>query len=182
MLTIDDRLKVLRRAQLSALTTVQAVLSVKLKSLQARASGTEKTPTAAVPQMDAFKNLLHGLNSLEVQNKNLPKPSPDNFVIHGRVVDAQGKPLPGYALEIVASDTRKAIGEPLFSDHNGAFTASIPRSKFPETTNAQHGLMVTVHRPDKQRSKVFASTEAIRPAVGQIAVFSVVDRSSATHL
>lgn len=157
----------------SGLQTAQKTLAAKLLALQT-AAGPKPAPDTST-RIAHYQALSKAITTLNQEHTSLPTPSRGSFIIHGRIVDASGKPLPNYLLKLSdPTQTLQARIAPVPSNEQGFFTVTLRAAEFPDLVEKKTNLFLTV--TDQSGREAYAPDAPLQLVAGQMAVFSAVDQ------
>jgi hypothetical protein len=91
----------------------------------------------------------------------VPQPSPNHFVVYGRVLDSAGRALKD--MEVSATDAQGAVIVGAVSDANGRYVLPVAAAAPADGTTFQ--LVVS----DKNRATLLQHPETLKPAAGMLA-------------
>jgi hypothetical protein len=168
---LNDAVSKLDEGRKATFQFAQKVLQAKAAQLQREADAAKAAPAALKSQLAFFSSLSDGLDELSVNEDHLPKPTPDTFVIRGRITDPKGRPVKNLQLKITdPQGTIKDRIHPVVSDAQGYFMLTLRSAELPDLVQNKTDLFISV--TDASGREVFKPAEAVRLEPGKVANFS----------
>ena len=128
----------------------------------------------ALGQTLAAANLIgQSLNVEATRAARVPSVNPNEWLVYGRVLDEQGRPVPGLRVRVFDRDRKydDLLGDTT-TDENGDFAAKYHARDFAETGEDQPDLYVMVE--DAAGLLLYSSRDKIRYEAGRVEYFEIV--------
>jgi Transthyretin-like family len=158
-------------AQLQQARTDQLAAALdRLKS----SLGEDHPRVQALGQTLAAANLIgKSLKAEATRAARRPSVSPNEYLVHGRVLDEQGRPVPGLRVRVFDRDRKydDLLGDTTTDEH-GDFAAKYHERDFAEMGEAQPELYVMIE--DAAGTLLYSTRDQVRFQAGRVEYFEIV--------
>jgi hypothetical protein len=168
---IDDARNQLSRDEDRSLHEIDKLLARRIQAMQP-AKGV-KAPRELTERIAKFSALVKDVQNVRLAISRQPKPIPDAFILHGRIVDAAGNPVTKATVSL--SDARRLANKlvkPVKTDENGFYTITLRTGEYPDLVKADEPLFVTVM--DAKKQELAKPPDAIPIAIGKVAILDIL--------
>jgi hypothetical protein len=160
------------RFQITTLDQAQTSVSQRAAQLAEAAKAPHAVPETKT-RATLFQNLATALSDARLSYTNLPQPSADSFILHGRVVSAAGKGLA--ELSVSLSDPKGILNNrvaPVKTDTNGYFTMTLRAAEYPDLTAGTSQIFVSV--TNAKQKEIAKPSQALTFQPGKVAIMPIV--------
>jgi protocatechuate 3,4-dioxygenase beta subunit len=131
-----------------------------------------KAPPELTASIAKFSAVVKDLQSVRLAISRQPKPIRDAFILHGRIVDAAGNPVPKATVSLTdAQGLANKLIKPVKTDENGFYTITLRAGEYPDLVKADEPLFVTV--VDAKKRELAKPPDAIPIAIGKVAILDI---------